>query len=121
MTTLQEAIARRTAKLIETYRQAASRHGSASDKGLSARVINRAYHQLDRALQTLRELNPDWHRAMMPLLDDEDCHVRAWAAVDLHEVEPERTRAVMEELAASSGPCRFRAKGMLEKWDGKWP
>jgi len=119
MTTPRDKIAQRTAELIETYRQAAGRHGRASDKGLSARVINRAYYQLDRALRELRELNPDWHQAMMPLLDDEDCHVRLWAAVDLHEVEPERTRAVVDELAAKPGECHFRAM-MLKKWDSKW-
>jgi hypothetical protein len=119
MTAARDTIARRSAELIEIYRQGASRHGRASNAGLSARVINRAYRQLDRALQELRELDPDWHRAMMPLLDDEDCHVRLWAAVHLHEVEPERTRAAVEELAAGSSEAAFDAK-MLKKWDSKW-
>ena len=123
MTTPHDKMTRRIAELVEKYRQGAIRHGRASDKGLSGRVINRGYYQLARALKDLRELDPDWHRAMLPLLVDEDCHVRLWAATDLHEVEPERTRAVMEDIAAnaSSTSARFEAKGMLEKWDGKWP
>ena len=113
----EEKRARRIARLVATYCQGAYEHGYAASAFEPARIVNRAYRKLAKALERLREMEADWHVHLVPLLDHEDPHIRAWAAVDLYKLFPERARTIMEELAARPGTAQFRASNMLDSWN----
>jgi len=54
----------------------------------------------ERAAQGLDAMGPDGRRALVPLLDDPDWGIRAYAAGYLVRLFPERALAVLEEISA---------------------
>lgn len=110
-----------TADLLIEYRATALLHGQATDAGDSRRC-NRAHDKIRRLQRVLRERGDEFQQGILALLDDEDLHVRVWAASDALAFAPDEAVRVLRKIAGlPRGLASFDAKMTLELWDaGEW-
>jgi len=101
--------------LIETYRIAAAEHGRATESG-DYRVGNRAHDRLAKAYRILRGRGPESQAKVLPLLQDSDVGVQAWAAAHAMEFEPAAGEPVLSKLARQPGLISLGAKMTLREW-----
>ena len=99
---------------IQRYRNAAKRHGEATDAG-DYRAANDAHDQLAEALEELNTI-PRGLDALDALLDDQDTSVRCWAAAHLLPTGSKRAIDALEGLANGTGIIAFDAKQVLKQW-----
>jgi hypothetical protein len=104
------------ATLVQFYRSAAEAHGAATEDG-NHRAANRHHDALAEVYRELRNRGPNAQGELLPLLDDINVHVRAWAAAHALEFCPERGEAVLKRLASGNpGVVRLNAEMTLSEW-----
>lgn len=103
------------ATLVAEYRASAAAHGVATEQG-NHRRANQQYDRLTAVYGELRSRGAGAQRALLPLLDDIDPHVQAWAAAHALEFAPDRGEPVLKRLASGSGVVSFNASMTLEEW-----
>ena len=111
---------KRTEDLLIEYRATVLLHGQATDAG-DSRGCNRAHDKLMRLQRVLRDRGDEYQRGILALLDDEDPHVRVWAASDALAFAPDEAVRVLREVASSRGLASLNARMTLQLWDaGEW-
>lgn len=102
--------------LLDAYRQAAMRHGTASSAG-DYTVGNPQADIVAAIYRELRNRGGDASNALLGLLDDQDAGVRSWAAAHALEIAPEKGIPVLEALADSDvWPLNTSADMTLKVW-----
>ena len=101
--------------LLAFYRKAAIEHGAATETG-DYRMANRRHDLISSVYSELRRRGGEAQRELLPLLDDIDEHVRAWAAAHALEFAPDRGEPVLKKLAAKTGLVGLNAQMTLEQW-----
>ena len=103
------------ATLVAAYRTAAVEQGAATESG-DYRKANRHHDVIAVVYRELRRRGRDAQCQLLPLLDDMDVHVRAWAAAHALEFAPERGESVLRRLAARAGAVGLNAQMTLTEW-----
>lgn len=103
------------AALITMYREAALRHGVATEQG-NLRRANRHHGEIANIYRELRSRGDHARAALLPLLDDIEEHVRAWVAAHALEFAPERGLKILQRLAQRPALAGFNAAMTLEEW-----
>jgi hypothetical protein len=106
--------------LLKRYADAAAAHGRATESG-DHKAANAAHESLSAVYSELRRRGPDAQRALLPLLEDPDLGVRAWAgahALEFSAADGERVLTLIAEIPKSL--VSFSAKMTLREWrEGK--
>jgi hypothetical protein len=97
------------------YREAAVQHGTATENG-DYRTANRRHDLIAGVYRELRRRGDDAQRELLPLLNDIDERVRAWAAAHALEFAPDQGEPVLKRLATKSGAIGLNAQMTLEQW-----
>ncbi len=103
------------AALVTMYREAALRHGAATEQG-DQRRANRHHDEIACIYRELRSRGDQARSALLPLLDDIEEHVRAWAGAHALEFAPERAVKMLQRLAQRPGLVGFNAAMILQEW-----
>ena len=107
-------------QLVGRYAKAAMAHGRATEAG-DHKKANRAYDELAAIYRELRRRGPDAQRALLPLLNDPEPGVCAWAASHALEFAPVEGEPVLRALESiPKSLVSFSAKMTLQQWrEGK--
>ncbi|HEX5399144.1 MAG TPA: hypothetical protein VFY06_08860 [Verrucomicrobiae bacterium] len=97
--------------LLKQYREGAEGTGNPVSK-----KANTSHDQMHVAYKQLRECS-DGKVGIVALMADENPHVKCWAAAHSLAWEPDKARAVLEELRDFRGACSFDAEMVLEQFD----
>jgi hypothetical protein len=103
------------AEIVQTYFEAATEHGRASETADSS-AGNQPAQVVAAAYGELRTRGPEAQRALLVLLDHPDAGVRSWAAAHALDFAPEEGEPVLEDLARAADVVGFNAKMTLEAW-----
>lgn len=100
-----------TEKLLAKYREGA--------EGTSNPVAKRANASHDKMHSAYKQLHEtaDGKAGIIALMEDENPHVKCWAAAHSLAWEPERARAVLTALRNSKGACSFDAEIVLQEFE----
>ena len=101
--------------LVAAYRAAAVAHGRATNDG-DHRAANRHHDIVAAIYRELRKRGDSARRELLPLLDDIDPYVRAWAAAHALDFAPDRGERVLRRLAESPGAIGLSAEMTLREW-----
>lgn len=102
--------------LVKQYREAAVAHGTASFNG-NYKIANRNAKTIINIYRELRRRGREAQNSILPLLNDEDLNVRAWAGGHALEFAPEQGEPVLLELTKlGPGLHRLDAEVCLEQW-----
>ncbi len=108
------------AVLLQRYAASAAAHGRATETG-DHKAANAAHESLSAVYRELRRRGTEAQRALLPLLEDRDIGVRAWAgahALEFSAVDGERVLTQIAEIPKSL--VSFSAKMTLRQWrEGK--
>ena len=87
-------------------------------EGTSNPVPKRANASHDKMHAAYRQLRatPDGKAGIIALMNDENPHVRCWAAAHSLAWEPDKARAVLVALRDFKGACSFDAGVLLEEF-----
>jgi len=102
--------------LIATYRASAIAHGESTEGG-NHRKANRHHDMIASVYRELRGRGDEDRLALLPLLDDINPYVRAWAAAHALEFAPDRGETVLRRLAAIPGLVGLNAEMTLDEWE----
>lgn len=106
--------------LVRQYADAAAAHGRATEVG-DYKAANAAHEALASVYRELRRRGVEAQRALLPLLENEDLGVQAWAgahALEFAPVEGEQALTRISEIPKSL--VSFSAKMALRQWrEGK--
>lgn len=97
------------------YARAAAMHGAATDRG-DHKQANAAHATLMSALAVLRESADRGRLVLTGLLEDEDTHVRCWAAAHLLPLDEDAATRALLALASEPPFVGFNAKMVLREW-----
>lgn len=103
------------ATLVSAYRSSAADHGAATENGDYPQA-NRHHDMIAKIYRELRRRGDEVRSALLPLLDDFNPHVRAWAASHALEFAPERGERVLQRLAGVAGVVGLNAETTLREW-----
>lgn len=98
--------------ITDRYISLATRHGDATENGNSDEA-NSAYHELDALFAKIIRLGI--RENLVPLLKHKIPAVRAKAAIHTYVLDPQRSGAVLESVAAGAGLVGFSAKMTLKQ------
>ncbi|WP_093524649.1 DUF2019 domain-containing protein [Stigmatella erecta] len=99
--------------LVQEYEQAAVAYGQAVAAG-DHRAANRAHERIAGAYRELRSRAAAAH--LLPLLENEDEHVRSCVAAHALEFAPEHGEPVLQGFASRPGRLRTPAEYALKAW-----
>lgn len=102
-------------RLVQSYRDAAARHGEALTVG-NHKVANKAADVIAAIYSELRRRGATAQNHLIQLLDDPTPRVRGWAAAHALEFAPDKGEAVLQELALHSGFLGVSAETTLKEW-----
>lgn len=102
-------------QLINSYREAAVRHGDAIARG-DHQSANRAANRIAAIYSELRRRGLEAQRQLIPLLDAPEPRVRGWAAAHSLEFAPSEGEAVLIRLVSQSGLLGLSAEMTLKEW-----
>jgi len=101
--------------LVAEYRASAVAQSVATESG-DHRKANRHHDVIADIYRELRRRGRDAQAALLPLLDDIDPRVRAWAAAHALEFAPDRGQPVLNRLRSAGGVVGLNAEMTLEEW-----
>lgn len=102
--------------LEEKYRQYASAHGEATERG-DYKQANKNYHKLYEVLLQLQACGEEGESALRRLMNDSYDPVVCWAAThSLSFAEADAIR-VLKELSQKKGIIAFGAEMVLQQWE----
>ena len=102
--------------LVKQYREAAVAHDKASFNG-EYKIANRYARTIINIYRELRRRGREAQNSILPLLNDEDLNVRAWAGAHALEFAPEQGEPALLELTKlGPGLHRLTAEVCLEQW-----
>jgi len=101
--------------LVATYRAAAVSHGIATANG-DYRSANRHHDMIAGIYRELRRRGDEARKDLLPLLNDMNPHVRAWAAAHALEFAPDHGEPVLRRLASAGGIVGLNAEMTLNEW-----
>ena len=98
-------------QLVARFVEIAVAHGQALFGG-DVSEANRLYDPLQAVVSALKSRDGDQRRALVPLFQHPDFHVRVKAAKATFALEPQAARAVLEAVAAAKVPVDSGEAGM---------
>ena len=104
--------------MIEKYREAARRHGEATERG-DDKVANKTAEVIAAAHREIVSCGEAASDALLALLDDVEPGVRLWAAADLLDRYPDKAVPVLAELVSTTRLIGMSAQQTLKEWRGR--
>lgn len=104
-------------RLVEDYRAAAERHGSATQQG-DYETANESHDRLHQIVVAIGTHGEEGRRALHELMKQEKVgdHVRLWAATHLLVWAPETAQKTLEDVVTKGGVVGFSARMVLREW-----
>lgn len=107
-------------KLVQIFRDAASRHFEASLNG-DYKKANREAKTIRKTFHLLREMGEEGYQALMILLENEYGAVATAAAAYLLRYATDAATRVLQRHAQDKGLIGFESQQALERWrEGDW-
>lgn len=102
-------------RLVEAYRDAAKRHGEASEIG-DSKSANKAAELVAAIYSELRQRGTEAQKALLPLLADPASGVRLWVGSHALEFSPTDGESCLRKLASSRCLLGLSAEVTLKEW-----
>jgi hypothetical protein len=102
-------------QLVSTYREAAKRHGQATERG-DHQAANKSAELVAEIYAELRRRGGSAQAGLLPLLEDSEPGVRLWSASHALEFAAVAGEATLEQLSTAGGFLGFTAKTTLKEW-----
>jgi hypothetical protein len=97
-------------ELLKQYRE-----GAEGTSNPIPKIANASHNRMHAAYKQLR-VTSEGKAGIIALMEDENPHVKCWAAAHSLEWELDKARAVLTSLRDFKGACSFDAEMVLEQY-----